>query len=458
MKRALLVAALAGCTSMAPKYERPAAPIRTQLPGGAGTDALPSLEAFIHNGSLRQLVGQALTANRDLRRAAEDITSARALYRVQRAAALPTVDVSASVTSQRQLTGLPDNATASGTGAAVLGMASWEIDVFGRIKSLSNAKEEQVLSAVEVARAARVSLVGELCTAYVTIAADKKRLAIANETMENGKRVMDLSDKLVGGGTTNRSDYYQAATVYQQARADVALLTATIEQDKNAIELLAGGPVDAGLLPDALPDTPDWFADVPAGLSSEVLLERPDVQAAEHDLKAANANIGAARAQFFPSLSLTANGGLASTTLGALFSGPAFVFQIIPSLAAPLFRGGANRANLAYTESQKRALVSAYEAAIQRAFRDVADALAVKATIVEQLDAQHALVDAATKSLEISQARYQAGVDPFLSTLVSQRALYAAQNSLVSTQLSAMANRISLYRALGGGVTYAKHE
>ncbi|HEY4178702.1 MAG TPA: efflux transporter outer membrane subunit [Kofleriaceae bacterium] len=454
MKRALFMFALAGCTSMAPSYERPVAPIRNDLPGGAGKDALPSLEAFVHNGQLRQLVAQALTANRDLRRAAEDITSARALYRVQRAAALPTVDAVASTNSARQLTGLPGNATATGTSAQVLGMASWEIDVFGRIKSLSNAKEQQVLAAVELARAARVSLIGELCTAYVTIAADKKRLAIANETMDNGKRVMDLSDKLVGGGTTNRSDYYQAATVYQQARADVALLTATIEQDKNAIELLAGGPVPDGLLPDALPDTPDWFTEIPVGVSSAVLLDRPDVRAAEHDLMAANANIGAARAQFFPSLSLTASGGLASTTLGALFSGPAFVFSFIPNLAAPLFRGGANRANLAYSESQKQELVYAYEASIQRAFRDVADALAVRATIVEQLEAQHALVDAATKSLEISQARYQAGVDPFLSTLVSQRALYAAQNSLVSTQLSAMANRISLYRALGGGVTY----
>ncbi|CAN5719297.1 efflux transporter outer membrane subunit [soil metagenome] len=455
MKRAALLLALASCTSMAPTYERPAAPIRTELSGGAGTEALPSLEAFVHDGPLRQLIAQALMANRDLRRAAEDITSARALYRVQRAAALPIIDASASISSARQLSGGPDNATVTATGAQVLGLASWEIDVFGRIKSLTDAKQQQILDAVELARVARMSLIGEVCTAYVTLAADRKRLAIANETMENGKRVMDLSDKLVGGGTTNRSDYYQAATVYQQARADVALLTATIEQDKNAIELLAGGPVGDGLLPQALPDVPEWFADVPVGVSSAVLLERPDVRAAEHDLMAANANIGAARAQFFPSLSLTASGGLASTSLSALFSGPAFVFSVIPNLAAPLFRGGANRANLAYTESQKRAFIAAYEAAIQRAFRDVSDALAVRATIVEQLDAQHALVEAATKSLEISQARYQAGVDPFLSTLVSQRALYTAQNSLVSTQLSALANRISLYRALGGGVTYA---
>jgi multidrug efflux system outer membrane protein len=333
----------------------------------------------------------------------------------------------------------------------VLGLASWEIDVFGRIKSLSDARAQEVLVTVELARAARISLIGEIATAYATLAADQSRLVIAREAMDNGKRVMELTDQLVGGGTSNRSDYYQASTVFLQGRADVALLTAAIQQDKNALELLAGGPIAAELLPTELPETQTWFAEVPVGLSSSVLLERPDVLAAEHQLMAANANIGAARAQFFPSLSLTASGGLASTTLGALFSGPAFVFSVVPNLAAPLFRGGANRANLAFTRAQKSALIASYEGAIQTAFREVADALAVRATIAEQLAAQAELVAAAEKSFEISQARYQAGVDTFLTTLVSQRALYAAQNSLVSTRLAALANRVTLYRVLGGG-------
>jgi multidrug efflux system outer membrane protein len=183
-----------------------------------------------------------------------------------------------------------------------------------------------------------------------------------------------------------------------------------------------------------------------------VLLERPDVLAAEHDLMAANANIGAARAQFFPSLTLTASGGLASVALAALFTGPAAVFTIAPGLALPLFRGGANRANLAYTEVQKQAFVAAYELAIQTAFREVADALATRGTIDEALAAQVALVEAASKALELSQARYKAGVDTFLQTLVSERALYAAKNSLVATQLSALGNRVTLYRVLGGGL------
>src|SRR5664279_1675772 len=187
-------------------------------------------------------------------------------------------------------------------------------------------------------------------------------------------------------------------------------------------------------------------------MSSAVLLERPDVLAAEHDLMSANANIGAARAQFFPALTLTATGGLASVGLAALFTGPAAVFTLAPALALPLFRGGANRANLAYSKTQKESLIAAYEYAIQTAFREVSDALATRATIQEALAAQVALVDANQKALELSQARYRAGIDTFLTTLISERALYAAKNSLVATQLAAMANRVTLYRVLGGGL------
>jgi len=240
--------------------------------------------------------------------------------------------------------------------------------------------------------------------------------------------------------------------VYQQARADVALLTAAIAQDRDALELLAGGAITDALLPDALPEQLDWFTDVPVGLSSAVLLDRPDVRAAEHDLIAANANIGAARAQFFPSLTLTATGGLASAALAALFTGPAAVFTLAPSLAVPLFRGGANRANLAYSEVQKQVLVAGYELAIQRAFREVADALATRGTIEDQLAAQGSLVEASTKGFELAQARYKAGVDNFLTTLVLQRALYTAKGSLVATQLAALASRVTLYRVLGGGL------
>jgi multidrug efflux system outer membrane protein len=381
-----------------------------------------------------------------------DIESARAQYRIQRAQALPSINAVAAVTSVRAIVG-PDNATATATTyAAGVGLASWEIDVFGRLKSLSDAKLAAYYSTVEAAGATRISLVAEIAGAYLTLAADQSRLAIARETTTSSKRTMDLTEQLVGGGTSNRGDFWQATTVYQQARADVALLLAAIAQDRDALELLAGGPVADALLPDALPEQLDWFTDVPVGLSSAVLLERPDVRRAERDLQAANANIGAARAQLFPSLTLTASGGLASTALAALFTGPAAVFTIAPSLAMPLFHGGANRANLDFTIAQKQLFIAGYELAIQTAFREVADALATRSTIDEQLAAQAALVEASTKGFELAQARYKAGVESFLATLVSERALYTAKSSLVATQLAALGNRVTLYRVLGGGL------
>jgi multidrug efflux system outer membrane protein len=439
---------------MAPTYQRPAAPVAGNLPGGAGDARAADVpwRQFVHEPRLQQVIQQALAQNRDLRQAAQRIESARAQYRIQRAQGLPSIDAVAAITSARSIVG-PDNATATSTlYSASVGLAAWEIDLFGRLKSLSNASREALLSTVELAKATRISLIAETASAYLTLAADRSRLAIARDTMESSKRTMELIEQLVGGGTSNRGDVWQATTVYQQARADVGLLTAAIAQDRNALELLAGSPIPDALLPDMLPEQLDWFTDVPVGLSSAVLLERPDVVAAEHDLRAANANIGAARAQLFPSLTLTASGGLASTALAALFSGPAAVFTIAPALAMPLFRGGANRANVAFTESEKLVFIASYELAIQRAFREVADALATRATIEEQLAAQAALLEASTRSFELAQARYKAGVDNFLTTLVSQRALYAAKNSFAATQLAALGNRVQLYRVLGGGL------
>ena len=446
--------ALAGCVSMAPRYERPAAPVPAQLPGGNGQASAADVpwHDLVREPRLRQVIEQALAQSRNLRKAALAIESARAQYRIQRAQSLPSIDAVAAVTSSRSIVG-PDNATAtSNFYSAQVGLASWEIDLFGRLKSQSDSKLQAYLSTVEAAKAARISLIAETAGAYLTLAADQGRLVIARDTMALSKQTMDLTEQLVGGGTSNRGDYWQVATVYQQARADVAALIAAIAQDRNALELLAGGPIADALLPEALPEALDWFADVPVGLSSQVLLNRPDVLAAEFDLRAANADIGAARAQFFPSLTLTASGGLASTALGALFTGPAAVFTIAPALAMPLFRGGANRANLDFTVAQKQLFIASYELAIQSAFHEVADALAVRGTLQEQLAAQTALVEASTKGLELAQARYKAGIDTFLTTLISQRTLYTSKTSLLATQLAALGNRVTLYRVLGGGL------
>jgi multidrug efflux system outer membrane protein len=452
MNRAVVLATLAGCWSMAPKYERPAAPIAATLPGGAGSASLPELGAFVREPKLRQIIQQAIGQNRTVRQALANVQVARAQYRVQRAQQLPHIDASLQATDASVYYGLPGTPTVTATYyQATAGLTSWEIDLFGRLKSLSDAQLQQYLASAETARGTRITLIAELATAYLTYAADRSRLAVAQETMASSKRTMDLTEQLVGGGTSNRTDFYQAATVFQQARGDVASLSAAIVQDHDAIDLLAGGHVDDSLLPDALPEQLDWFSDVPVGLSSNVLLLRPDVLSAEHQLMAANANIGAARAQMFPTLSLTATGGIASAALAALFTGPAFIYTLAPSLTIPLFHGGANVANLDLSWAQKSAMVAAYELAIQTAFKEVADALATRGTIKEQLDAEVALVDASQKALELAQARYKAGVDPFLTTLVAERALYTAKGTLLSTQLQAMSNRVELYRALGGG-------
>jgi outer membrane protein, multidrug efflux system len=443
-----------GCISMAPAYQRPAAPVPANLPGGtAATTTAAELpwRQFVHEPRLQKVIEQSLVHNRDLRRAALRVESARALVRIQRAQQLPTVDAVAAFNASRALSSA-DNDTSTTQRYSLQGLASWEIDVFGRLRSLSDSKLQAYFSTVEVAKAARISLIAETASVYLAFAADRSRLAIALDTMALSKRTMELTEQLVTGGTSNRADYWQAATTFQQARADVAFLTAAVAQDRDALELLAGSRLDDSVLPDALPEQLDWFTDVPVGLSSAVLLERPDVLAAEHDLLAANADIGAARAQLFPSLSLTASGGLASAALAALFTGPAAVWAIAPSLAAPLFRGGGDRANVEVAETQKRILVATYELAIQRAFREVADALATRATIDEQLAAQLALNQAASTGLELAQARYKAGIDPFLTTVVSERALYAAKNSLISTRLAALDNRVTLYRVLGGGL------
>jgi multidrug efflux system outer membrane protein len=446
---------LAAC-NLTPKYERPVAPVPAQF-ADAGTpkgsaSAMPVVN-FVQEPKLQKVVALALDQSRDLRKSVLAITAARAQYRIQKAQLYPSIDATLAVQAGRAVYDLggQTGVATSETYSAEVGVSNWEIDLFGRLRSLTEAQRQQFLATVETAKATRISLVAETAQAWVALAADKSRMGIAKDTMTSAKRTMDLTEALVVGGTENRSDYWQADTLFQAARADVATLQAQIAQDKNALDLLCGAAVPEDLLPDALPDALDWFGDVPAGLESSVLLERPDVLAAEHQLMAANANIGAARAQYFPRITLTGATGIASTALAALFDGPSWVWSLVPSLAQPIFHGGAIKANVEYSKAQKAIMVATYEQAIQSAFRDVADALATRATITEQLDAQKAQVEVATKAFELAQARYKAGVDTFLNSLVAERALYTAKNALAATQQAALANRVQLYRVLGGG-------
>jgi len=469
-----LCAWLGACTSMAPSYERGATPVPSAWPSGdayakttantvttAKTQTAAELpwRAFILDPNLQKVVETALQNSRDLRKTIATIESARAQYRVQRAAQLPTVDAGVSGSRARSLnasSGSDNSTSTSQSYSASVSLSSYEIDLFGRVRSLSNAALETYLATEEAARATRVSLIAETASAWLALAADRSQREIAQRTMDSAERSMALTRKRLEAGVASRVDVRQAESVYQQARADVASTTTAIAQDRNALELLAGAPIDDALLPTALPADASWLAEVPVGLSSNVLLQRPDVLQAEHQLKSANANIGAARAALFPSLSLTASGGLASAALSSLFSGGATVWSLAPSLSLPIFDGGASRANVAYSEAQRSLYLSSYELAIQTAFKEVADALARRGTMQEQLAAQTALVEASTDSYQLATARYSKGVDTYLVALDSQRTLYAAEQTLVSTRQLALDNSVTLYRTLGGGVCEGK--
>ena len=456
---ACIALALAGCASMAPTYERPAAPVPAQWPTGAayapatdqGTSAaeLPWRQ-FILDSRLQQVVAQALDGSRDLRKAIASIASARAQYGQQRADLFPTVSAGLDGSKARALS----NGTAVTTQSvsATASVSAYELDLFGKTRSLSDAALQTYLASAEAARATRIALIAETANAWLALAADQERLATARQTLQSAQRSMELTRKRQELGVASAVDTRSAETVYQQARADVASYTTSVAQDRNALELLTGGPVADALLPTALPSADGWLAEVPAGLSSELLLRRPDVLQAEHQLQSANANIGAARAAFFPSVSLTATGGIASAALATLFSGGTGVWSFAPALSLPIFDGGARQASLDYYRAEQKVAVNSYELAVQTAFSEVADALATRGTIGEQLAAQRDLVSAAAGSERLATARYQRGVDSYLNALVAQRTLYSAQQTLVATRLSELQSRVTLYRVLGGGL------
>lgn len=453
---------LGACMSMAPAYKRPAAPVPETWPTGpayaplqSGTATAAELpwEEFVKDEKLRAVIAQALANSRDLRGTLANIAAARAQYRSERAGLFPKIQAEVSHSRSRSVNpyaGTGTTTEVSQSDSVSVGVSSFELDLFGKQRSLSNAAFETYLATAEAGRAARITLIAETTQAYLTLAADRSQFTLSQRTVESAQRSMELTRKRLDAGVASGVDVRQAETIYQQARADLASLKASIAQDRNALDLLAGSPVDESLLPTALPSQNEWLSDVPAGIASEVLLNRPDVLQAEHNLKSANANIGAARASFFPSLTLTGSGGRSSSSLSTLFSGPN-VWSIATSAAVPIFSGGENVANLQYSKAQRDLYLSEYELAVQTAFREVADALAERGTIQERLDAQSALVEAASASYRLAEARYSKGVDTFLNALDSQRTLYSAEQTLVSTRLTAIGNIVTVYRVLGGG-------
>ena len=455
--------ALAAC-SLQPTYVRPTPAVPASWPVGdaylrASETSLPSISYrdVFRDPKLQAIIEQALVNNQDVKLALANVASARAQWRVQRAQLLPRIDASASGSVSDSGSARSRAAGGGSVGGGVnknysidVGLSGFEVDLFGRLSSLSDAALQTYLATEAAARTARLSLVAELASAYYTLATDRSLLAIAIDTERSASRSVDLTRARLTGGIAPRTDLRQAETVYAQAKSDHADLITQVAQDRNAIELLVGAPVDGALLPASIESVDSMVGEIPAGLDSRILLRRPDVVDAEYQLRAANARIGAARAAFFPTISLTSIAGLASNALSSLFSGAAFNYSISPSVSLPLFDGGANRGNLADARAQRDAATASYQKAIQTAFRDVADALARRGTIASQYAAQAQLEAAARDSYFLADARYREGIDTFLTSLDAQRTLYSARQTLASTRLVAADSLVELYRALGG--------
>ncbi|WP_085677631.1 MULTISPECIES: efflux transporter outer membrane subunit [unclassified Pseudomonas] len=449
----LLALALSGCVNLAPDYQRPAAPVAEQWPGTA-TDsgaarADVSWQALFVDHRLRDTVALALASNRDLRVAALNVEYQQAQYRIQRAALLPAVSATADGTRQRALAN--GSTSVSSQYSVGLGVSSYELDLFGRLGNLKDAALEQYLALEQTRRSTQISLVAEVASAWMTLAADQQLLKLANETYASQQKTYALVQQSHGLGGESGVSLAQARSTVESARADAANYASQVEQDRNALELLVGQRVDSTLLPDDSQGNAALLVAVPAGLPSALLQRRPDVLAAEHTLKAANADIGAARAAFFPSVTLTASGGSASSQLSGLFKGGSGAWNFAPSINLPIFNAGSNRAGLDAAKVNREIEVATYEKTLQTAFSEVADALSVRAHIHERLDAQRNLTDATQTSYSLSLALYKQGSDSFLDVLDAQRSLYTAQQTLISLQLAEQVNRVTLYKTLGGG-------
>ena len=452
---------LNGC-NLTPKYTRPAAPIPDQWPTGpayqdpAATAAAPvpaDLEwrQFFTDQQLQTIIATALQNNRDLRVAALNVERARAMYRVQRAELYPTVETDASAVKQRvMLSGAKTSGLVTLESYGVnLGVSSWEIDFFGRIRSLEQRALEEYFATEQARRSAQILLVSEVATAYLTLAAYRENLKLARSTLESQQAAYDVIRRRFEVGISPELDLRQVQTRVDAARVDVAKFTERTAQAENALNLLAGSPVPADTVPKAL-NLVKPLPDVFPGMSSEVLLRRPDILQAEHVLKGANANIGAARAAFFPRISLTTAVGTASGDLAGLFQPGSAIWSYAPQIVLPIF-DARTWSGLKAIKVEREIAVAQYEKAIQEAFREVADVLARKGTVGDQMAAQQSLVDASAKAYQLSNSRYEKGIDIYLNVLDAQRSLYSAQQGLITIRLVKLANQVRLYAVLGGG-------
>jgi multidrug efflux system outer membrane protein len=488
MRRASLFVVLSGTLlggcSLIPDYDRPTLPVTERFPvgpaypaetGGSSTVTADALgwRDFFGDPALQRLIDIALNNNRDLRVAVLNIQSAQAQYRVQHGNLFPEIDLSGGAQFEQipastaiAFSGAPG---AGGTGpassvvstgpqsitfrnfTASVGFTNYELDLFGRVRSLSQQAFEQYLGEAETRRSAQISLIAEVAGAWFTVLADRELLRLTQDTLKSETASYDLAKLQLRGGTATALNARQAETAVDTARANLIQYTRQEAQDENALVLLLGQALPADLPAGKGLDAQGLMADLPTGLPSDLLARRPDIVAAEHNLLAANANIGAARAAFFPSISLTAADGVQSNRLSSLFTAGATTWSFAPQLTLPIFTAGRNQANLDLSKVEKNIQIAQYEKAIQTAFREVSDALAARGTYGEQVKAQQDLVAATAESLKLSQMRFTAGVDSYLPVLDAQRSLYSAEQTLLGLKQAQLTQQATLYKALGGG-------
>ncbi len=457
-------ALVAGCT-MAPAYKQPPMPTASSYPAEGQPELGPASakaigwRGFFADPRLKRLVEAALSNNRDLRIAVARIEEARGQYRVQRADLLPTVQGQGSAARARSQS--PVSAASGGPGAqtltsyqAGLGITSFELDFWGRVRSLSNAGRAAYLATVEAERAFRISLIADVASSYLALREAEERIALAEATVDSRSRGLDIAKLRLDAGVTSALDYRQAETLLTQAQTELANLRRTRAAARNQLEVLVGGPIGEPL-PEALPLVDQGIGpQLGAGLPSDLLLNRPDILQAEQQLRAANANIGAARAAFFPKITLTGSGGYESVELKNGVSQDGLSWSLGPaSLTLPIFDFGRNQGNLDVAKARQNIAVSTYEKTVQTAFREVADALAARRYLAEQIEAQERALVAQRNSAELAQLRYRNGVANYLEVLDAERNLFDAEQSLVATRRSQLDNLVTLYVALGGGLT-----
>lgn len=454
--------ALLSACSLAPQYQRPRMPVAELLPisaespqASAATRSGPSnametgWREFFPDPVLHGLISTALEQNRDLKTAALAVEQYQALYRIQRAELFPVVGGGAGMARQRALGS--QGRTLTQTYSASVGITSYELDLFGRIRNLKDAALERYLGMEQTYRSTVISLVAETANAYLGLLADTQLSAISRDTVDNENESFRLIGYRVAEGVTNEMELAQARSSLENARSSQALYDRLIVQDQNALAFLTASAFPKLDLEDKWIEAQRMFSSFPVERSSEVLLQRPDVMAAEHELKASHADIGAARAAFFPSIALTTSAGFMSPTLGDLFESGSGVWLFSPTVTVPIFTGGRLQGQLDAAEIRKESAVVLYEKAIQSAFREVADALAARDGYVRQLAAQKALLAASERYYALARQRYEKGIDSFLTLLDAQRQLFAARQAFIHLEFAQMVNHVTLYKALGGG-------